>query len=348
MKSTFINKIALAALLVVLFLSVKAQEPQRSDYKIMFYNVENLFDTVDDTTKWDEQFLPDGDKHWTPWKYKTKLNNIAKVLVSAGGWQTPAVIGLCEVENAFVLEELTQKSPLKRLDYKVIHKESPDKRGIDVALLYQKDQFRPIYYETIPIHFPKNPKSKTRDILYVKGLAENKDTLHIFVNHWPSRWGGQMKTEHKRMFVASRLRHKVDSLFSFADKPNIVIMGDFNDAPTDKSVLETLKANPPKEATQENTLYNLLYPLSQTNDGTHPYQGHWAVLDHIIVSNYLLDKSNKIYTTIDSANPFRADFLLEDDKKYGGKKTFRTYIGFKYNGGFSDHLPVVLDLYWKH
>ncbi|MBN2667817.1 MAG: hypothetical protein JXR60_01195 [Bacteroidales bacterium] len=310
----------------------------------MFYNLENLFDIYDDTTKWDEQFLPDGDKHWTANKYETKLKNIAKVITAVGGWQTPAIIGVCEVENLFVLEELTERSPIAKLNYQIIHKESPDNRGIDVALLYQSDDFTPLYYDFIPIHFPNSPQSKTRDILYAKGLMKNKDTLHVFVNHWPSRWGGQMKTENKRIYVAETLRKKVDSLYQTTQNPNIVIMGDFNDTPTDKSILEYLKGMPPEKPYSNSQLYNLMYPLSQTEEGTHPYQGHWAVLDQFIVSGGLINGVHQTEAKPENAYPFKADFLLEDDTKYGGKKTNRSYIGFKYNGGYSDHLPIVLDL----
>jgi len=326
---------------------VDAQISKPSDFKIVFYNLENLFDIKDDTSKWDEQFLPEGDKHWTYWKYQTKQKNLAKVIAAAGGWQDAALVGVCEIENAFVLEELTTKSPLKKLNYKFIHKESPDRRGIDVALLYQEEQFIPLFYKHIQIDFPFAPQSKTRDILYVKGLTPNKDTLHIFVNHWPSRWGGQMKTEPKRIYVAQTLRKEVDSLFQNTVNPNIVIIGDFNDTPSDQSVIKYLKAQAPSKKIQKKQLYNLMYPLSLSHEGTHPYHGHWAVLDHIIVSSALLDKSNKIYTTTTSAYPFKADFLLEEDTKYGGIKTNRSYIGFKYNGGYSDHLPVILDLFFK-
>ncbi len=341
------NKFLLIIFILFTSFLLKAQNDKVSDFKVVFYNLENLFDTFDDTTIWDEQFLPEGDKHWTFWKYQTKLKNLSKVITAAGGWQSAAIVGVCEIENAFVLEELTTNSPLKRLNYKFIHKESPDRRGIDVALFYQEDQFTPLYYNHIQIDFPFAPRSKTRDILYVKGLSNNKDTLHIFVNHWPSRWGGQMKTEAKRIFVAQMLRKQVDSLFTYSRNPNIIIMGDFNDTPTDKSVLEYLKAHSPVKEAQDNEIYDLMYPLSLTHEGTHPYQGHWAVLDHIIVSSALLNKSNKIYTTIESAYPYKADFLLEVDTKYGGIKTNRSYIGFKYHGGYSDHLPVVLDLFFK-
>ncbi len=347
MYSILINKHSLIGILVFIAIYGQAQISKPSDFKVVFYNFENLFDIEDDTAKWDEQFLPEGDKHWTYWKYQTKLQNLSKVITATGGWQDAALVGACEIENAFVLEELTTKSPLKKLNYKFIHKESPDKRGIDVALLYQEKHFTPLFYDHIQIDFPDNPRSKTRDILYVKGLAKDKDTLHIFVNHWPSRWGGQMKTEPKRIFVAQTLRKQIDSLFKHTVNPNIIIMGDFNDAPTDLSVMEHLKTNPPEKIFKDEELYNLLYPLSLTLEGTHPFHGHWAVLDHMIVSSALLNKDNKIYTKLNSAYPFKADFLLENDEKYGGQKTNRSYVGFKYHGGYSDHLPVILDLFFK-
>lgn len=318
-----------------------------SAFKIVFYNVENFFDYENDTTTWDEQFLPKGDKHWNEWKYKQKLKNIAKVINAAGGWQTAALVGLCEIENDFVLNELTTNSPLKRLDYRYIHKESHDRRGIDVALLYQKDQFTPLYYHHISIKDPKNKSFRTREILYVKGITNNKDTLHVFVNHWPSRWGGQAKSEPKRILVAKTLKKEVDSLFQACQKPNIIIMGDFNDTPTNVSVSEHLGALNPNQDIKNQQIYNLLYPLSLTNHGTHPYQGRWAVLDHMVVSSALLNKKNPIYTQTEWAYPFKANFLLEEDSKYGGKKTNRSYIGFKYHGGFSDHLPIVLDLFFN-
>ncbi len=180
-----------------------SQSGMIDSYKIMFYNVENLFDTYDDSLINDEEFLPEGDRFWNNHKYYSKLNNIYKVIVAVGGWQPPAIIGLCEIENRTVLNDLVNNTPLVKFEYQIIHKESPDRRGIDVGLLYRKELFQPISYEAIPINFPNNPESKTRDILYVKGIAEKSDTLNIFINHWPSRWGGQLESEDRRLFVAS-------------------------------------------------------------------------------------------------------------------------------------------------
>jgi hypothetical protein len=160
---------------------------QQAHFRVMFYNVENLFDTFDDTLTRDEEFLPEGDRHWNSNKFYKKLNNIYKVILNVGEWNPPAIVGLCEIENRFVLNQLVYETPLKKFDYKVIHFDSPDRRGIDVGLLYRKDAFRKDTAYVFPINFPFNSNSKTRDILYVKGSFGDLDTVHIFINHWPSR-----------------------------------------------------------------------------------------------------------------------------------------------------------------
>jgi len=315
-------------------------------FRIMFYNAENFFDTKHDSAKWDDEFLPTGKKYWTERKFWEKVNHLAKVITSVGEWDPPAVVGMCEVENRYVLEQLVHHSPIKAIHYNIIHKESPDRRGIDVALLYRKERFKPINYHYYPINFPFNKRSKTRDLLYVKGLVLNTDTIHIFVNHWPSRWGGQQETEPKRMFVAKTLRHITDSIFRANPRANIFIMGDFNDEPENKSLREVLHARLEFEKTLPDTaLYNLIGIIQKrTGQGTHKYHGTWGVLDQLIVSGALLNKVNKIYTAYELSHIFNADFLLEPDEKYTGKRLNRTYIGYKYHGGFSDHLPVYADI----
>jgi predicted extracellular nuclease len=223
----------------------------------MFYNVENLFDTQDDPLVRDEEFLPEGDRFWNKHKYYSKLNNIYKVIVAVGEWSPPAIIGLCEIENRKVIDDLVSSTPLNKFDYQIVHKESPDRRGIDVGLLYRKELFTPLSYEAIPINFPNNPESKTRDILYVKGITNTSDTLNIFINHWPSRWGGQLESEGRRVFVASVLKEKVDSIFKSNPKSNIIITGDFNDYPNNKSLNEVLAASQKFDDITTNQLYNL-------------------------------------------------------------------------------------------
>lgn len=320
------------------------EEVERGYFRIMFYNAENLFDTFDDSLKTDEEFLPDGDKHWTKEKYYKKLSNVGKVITAVGGWEPPDVIGLCEIENRYVLDGLTKFSLLKNFKYRIIHEESPDQRGIDVGLLYLQDKFTPIYFRAIPIVFPDDSR-KTRDILYVKGKTTKNDTLHIFVNHWPSRWGGQVNSESKRVYVAGVLRNVVDSIFETNLNANIIITGDFNDEPEDISISENLKAIKEYDNIKNGELYNLSYYLQKTKgQGSHKYQGNWGMLDQFIVSGNLLTKNGRIYTSTDDVHVFNADFLLEKDEANMGSMPFRTYIGFKYNGGFSDHLPVFLDL----
>ncbi len=322
---------------------------ERGDYRIMFYNCENLFDIEDDSLKNDDEFTPDGDRHWSWYKFEEKLGHIARVITSVGGWEPPEVVGLCEIENYYVLQELTKKSPLKVFNYKIIHYESPDKRGIDVALLYIPGKFEPIATNKFTVNFPEKIGTRpTRDILYVKGLTSRNDTLHIFVNHWPSRWGGMLETEPKRMFVASLLRKKVDSVFTKNNNAKIVIMGDLNDFPTNKSLTQSLKVLNSFDNIKNDELYSLSFYLQEEKGlYSHKYHGESGILDHIIVSGALLDTNANIFTTKDNADIYNAEFLLEKDKNYVGYKPFRTFIGFKYNGGYSDHLPTYLDLFFK-
>ncbi len=321
------------------------KEEIRGDYRIMFYNAENLFDTFDDPEKRDDEFLPEGKKYWSKSKFYTKINNVAKVITGIGGWSPPEIVGLCEIENRFCVESIVKYSPLKKFNYQIVHKESPDRRGIDVALLYLKNRFTLISKEFIQVDFP-NSDSKTRDILYVKGKTKNEDTLHVFVNHWPSRWGGMMESEERRMFVASLVRAKADSIFKADAVPKIIIMGDLNDYPENKSMMEVLRAKTEYDNPNPKELYNLAwYMQNKKGMGSHKYQGEWGVLDQIVLSGGLLKQNNKLYTSIDNAKTWNQPFLLEKDVQHVGYKPFRTYIGYKYNGGFSDHLPVYLDLF---
>lgn len=322
---------------------------ERSEYRVMFYNVENLFDTEDDPEKRDEEFLPEGDRYWSSYRYNNKLSNIYKVIVGVGEWDLPQLVGLCELENRGVLEDLLSNTPLYKTDYKIVHFESPDRRGIDVGLLYRSEYFTPYLEKAIPVEWPASVEAgPTRDILYVAGVTNTDDTLHVFVNHWPSRWGGQMETEGKRITVAKLVKKETDSIFRTNPKANIIIMGDLNDHPTDRSVLEILKAQTEFDNLKPKKLYNLSYYLEhEKNLGTHKYNGQWGILDQIIVSYGLMDTTSSVYTTLEDAHIYNADFLLEPDEKYTGKRVNRTYIGFKYHGGFSDHLPTYVDLKFR-
>lgn len=318
---------------------------EHDSIRLVFYNVENLFDIYDDTETNDEEFTPGGIRSWDQYKFKTKINNIYKTLMAVGEWNAPGIIGLCEVENYFVLEKLVNSTPLKNFNYKIIHHESPDIRGIDVALLYNPEKFQPLFSSPIRINFPFDKDLKTRDILYVKALLFDSDTLHLFINHWPSRYGGLMKTQPKRNFVAKILRQKVDSILIATPHPNVIIMGDFNDDPGDKSLSKFLKASGKINDIKRNNLVNLMFKKKVENpSGSLKFKENWNTFDQIIVSGGMLNNSNEMKINRVGARIFNADFLFQEDEKYLGIKPFRTYYGNKYIGGFSDHLPVYVDL----
>lgn len=312
--------------------------------RIAFYNVENLFDTINDPLTKDEEFLPTSERKWNGYKYREKLNHIYKTLTALGGWEPLAIIGFCEIENRFVLNELITKTPWKKLNYNIIHEDSPDRRGIDVGLIYLSNKFRPLAHQAIRLTFPTDTSIRTRDILYVKGLVFKKDTLHVFVNHWPSRSGGQAASEPRRIFAAQKIRHYVDSICAKDPNANIVIVGDFNDEPGDKSMLEGLQAKAFKDELKGCDLYNSSYSYYKQGKGTEKYKGHWAVLDQIILSTALITGNGGLIVQDGVSYIFDAPWLLEEDTKYMGNMPFRTYAGPRYLGGYSDHLPVFVDI----
>ncbi len=321
-------------------------EGSREGFRIMFYNVENLFDTENDPDKRDDDFTPDGARAWTNFRYQTKLRQIYQVIVAVGGWDLPEIVGICEIENRFVLEEVIRRTSLYSSDYKIIHYESPDNRGIDVALFYRETKFTPILHYPIAVNFPEHlSKRPTRDILYVKGVSETDDTLHIFVNHWPSKFGGEMETKPLRMYCGELVRTHVDSIFNINQRANIIIMGDFNDEPESRCIIESLNAEYNFSGILPQSLYNLSYHLKMEKRlGTLKFRGQWGLIDQFIVSGALLDTLNNIYTSKEHVHIFKADWLTEKDERYGGYQPYRTYIGFRYHGGFSDHYPTYLDL----
>ena len=337
----------LTGVLCLLVLTANSQESAtgQRDLRVMFYNVENLFDFKNDTLKEDEAFLPEGERYWTEDKFYEKIHKTAKVIIATGGWEPPALVGLCEVENRNCLEKLIYSSPLKNLDYRIIHQESPDERGIDVAVLYRRDVFTPLKKRFIEINNPESPDDKTRDIVWVKGMVNRKDSLHIFINHWPSRWGGQLATESKRKFVASVLRETVDSVLHNNPSAKIVIMGDMNDKPDNKSVSDVLNAYSVNNNIRDTALYNLSYRMRERQQGgTLKYDGQWILFDQIIVSGNLLNAQKGLHCKPENAEIFRRDFLLRKDEKNVGYKPYRTFRGYRHVGGFSDHLPVFLDI----
>ena len=317
-------------------------------YRMMFYNVENLFDTLDNPGTVDEEFMPEDEKNWNSDKYYDKLKNIARVISDVGDGDYPVLVGLCEIENLSVLEGLTLATSLKDVAYQIVHKESPDFRGIDVALLFRPDVFKLLNYNTWPVWIPFSPDTRTREILYACGELPGRDTIHIFVNHWPSRSGGEVESRPKRIFVAEMLRTKVDSILLMDPDARIVITGDFNDEPTDLSIVSGLSAFSSFDDPQNKRLYNTSHFLQKNiSTGSYKYRGDWNMLDQFIVSGSLLDTSANIYTSPFDVHLFEKDYLLEKDDTFLGVKPFRTYLGDYYHGGFSDHLPVYLDIRYR-
>lgn len=331
--------------ILALFLFVNASGQETfNEFSFLFYNVENLFDIKNDSLTNDDEFTPEGERHWTNKRLNRKLLNTSKVILNASGWSAPAIVGLCEIENRYVLERLRKETPLKSIPYKIIHKESPDFRGIDVALLYNNEQFYPLQYEYYPLKNKAGEIRSSREILYVSGIIGGIDTVHIFVNHWPSRYSGIMETRELRNSAASLLREKVEELFKVNNNAKIVILGDFNDQPKDESMVKYLQAKVVNNTLSNSELYNLSYEWLNADSGTLKYQSQWFVFDQIIVSGGLLNSNEGIFTKPEWAYISNLPYLIEHDEKYGGEKLFRTYTGYNYNGGFSDHLPIVLKI----
>lgn len=307
---------------------------------IMFYNVENLFHPSDDSLKADDDFTPTGSYHWTHKKYYLKISMVGKVIVAAGMGDPPWLVGLAEIENEQVLKDLCYKSPMRKYRYRYVHYDSPDRRGVDVALLYRDSCVEILRSRKIPVVFPFDTFARNRDILYAVVRFPSGDSLHVMVNHWTSRYGGYAATVPKRNWYATVVRQYVDSLIRDNPHAKILITGDFNDYATDESMTDHLRVHEHGSRLPRDTLYNLMLPFArQSLRGSHKHEDFWGCLDQFIVSDAWLTDTTGV-RQIGDANIFDADFLLVDDEKYGGKKNFRTFLGPRYIGGFADHLPV--------
>jgi len=327
-------------LLIVVFYRGYSQDVADRPVRLMFYNVENLFDVYDDTLKNDDEFLPGGLKRWNWTRYDKKINSLYKTIVSAGDFSPPSVISFCEVENRKVLEDLIYGTYLSKFSYRIIHEDSPDLRGIDVCMIYRKDIAEVVYHKYwIPEDINKE-NFRSRSVLYSK-MVIGDDTLHLIVNHWPSRRGGVLTGEYLRMKIASMVREKADSIRkSSSNGARIIILGDFNSTPDDQEIKWLLSPGKPG-----NYLVNLSENPSAHGEGTYRYLGTWEMLDQVIVSDKLITSNNGLCTDEKKLTIFRPGFLLRKDPKYPGFSPFSTYRGFRYQGGYSDHLPVLLDLF---
>lgn len=327
--------------IIVLVLWLAAAAFGQARWRVVSYNVENLFDTRDDPATQDEDFTPSGRLHWSKDKYRDKLRKLAQAITAVGEGEMPVLVGLCEVENRHVVEDLTHKTRLAAAGYGIVHHESPDARGIDVALLYRKDAFQIVEERFMPVFLDE--ETHTRDVLYVCGVM-GTDTLHVMVCHFPSMSGGEAASEWKRDRAAAVVRQRVDEVLSADSTASVVIMGDLN-GKADRSAQTKVLGTRPSEADSlvSGRLYNTGYHLLRSDHGSYKYQGAWQTIDHIIVNGAMLNGEAALRVT-PRLKVFRADFLLEEDKSYFGFKPFRTYVGPRYHGGYSDHLPVYVDL----
>ncbi len=314
-----------------MFSFLKKNKIDKNIFTIAFYNLENLFDTIDDPKILDDEFTPDGKKHWTYGRYSKKIQKLSSVIRQIGveqSKQPPVLIGVAEIENKKVLSDLIHSKSLRNYQYDFVHYNSPDMRGIDVGLLYNKRYFELLDSDTFPLFIEENGvRSFTRDVLMVKGNL-NGELIHILVNHWPSRRKGVEESEYKRMKAADLNREIMDRIKIEEGVAKFIIMGDFNDGPLDKSL----------KSLAENNIFNPMEQLVSYKRGTLKHYDDWLVFDQILFSNQFLKTEVKGHS-FEKAYIFDKDFL----KVFRGKnkgKPFRTHIGPWYQGGFSDHFPV--------
>ncbi|MCM4167955.1 hypothetical protein KCTC52924_01225 [Arenibacter antarcticus] len=302
-------------------------------HTIAFYNLENLFDALSDKNTLDLDFTPNGSRKWTPTRYRKKLQKlattIAKVGLQAAG-NPPTLVGIAEVEKGTVVQELLATDPLKEYNYGYVHYDSPDERGIDTALIYNRDNFKVIQSKPIPliVHAINGDRDTTRDILYVQGLL-NGEMLHVFVNHWPSRRTGNQETDYKRIEAANTIISYMNLIEEEFKDPNYIVMGDFNDGPTSISVQTLMGAD---------KLYNPMQTLRSPTRGSVNYRRSWNLFDQIMVSHNFFNYGKGTHS-FSHADIFDEAFLTESKGRYKGSP-FRTYAGEKYKGGYSDHFPV--------
>jgi hypothetical protein len=322
------------SLLVFIFMEGYSQEANVPPVKFIFYNVENLFDIYNDSLTDDDEFLPGSLRRWNYHRYSAKIQSIYKAIIAAGEWEPPALVALCEVENRKVLEDLVYGTSLSRYNYGIIHQDSRDPRGIDVCLIYRKDIMTINNFKYLIPYGLKSDEFLTRSILHAECLIPG-DTIHLLVNHWPSRRGGVLAGEELRRKIAELVRITIDSIVLSSGKGSkIVIMGDFNCTPDDN--LASMLTGSYFSGVKMVNLSSKVLP----EGGTYRYLGTWEMIDQVIISENMMSRYAEFKI-------FNADFLLKDDRKYPGPTPFSTFSGYRYQGGFSDHLPVILDLKMK-
>lgn len=332
--------------ILLAFIGLSYAYAQQRHFRIIEYNVENLFDTIHCEGKQDADFTPQGAYRWNAPKYWSKLGKLARIIAGASGASAAEIVGLVEVENDSVIYDLTQRTKLRRMGYAYLMTHSADERGINVALLYQPARFRPFHTESIRIAPISKKQRPTRDVLHVVGEIFTGDTLDLFLCHLPSKKGGHTATNY-RYKVAQRLKQKADSVMHVRHTAHLIIMGDFNAYYPEKLFKEALEATPISsiDSIIPQKLYLLTDHMKASHDikGTYKYQGQWDQLDNFIVNGTLL-KRQGIYTDKRSCKIVDIPYLLQKDKKGDGVHPYRTFLGTFYQGGYSDHLPIMLDI----
>lgn len=344
-------RLVLCLLILSIFNAFTGKAQEKKTYKVQtvaFYNLENLFDYEDDPMTFDDDRTPTGKDHWTEEIYNDKLKNMAQVISEIGADVTgtsPVIIGVCEVENRRVLEDLINQEALYNIDYGIVHFDSPDRRGIDVALLYQKKIFTPTNYEAHELRiYDNNDVTKriyTRDQLLVSGVLDG-EKIHLIVNHWPSRSGGEARSRFKRVKAAKLNKQIIDSLFSEDPYAKIITMGDLNDDPTSPSLSKVLKPKKDKEDVGLKELYNPMEDMFKKGLGTLAYRDGWNLFDQMIVSAELTKTDYSSYRFY-KAGIYNKSYLANPRGRYKGYP-YRSYADGGYTGGYSDHFPVYLYL----
>lgn len=346
MKSTLTSILIVAALLIAT--NLKGQESQYKIATVGFYNFENLFDTINTVDVLDTEFTPEGKKGWNTTKYEEKLANLCYVINDMGSDKVSSglsILGVSEIENVMVLEDLVNHPNLKDKNYGIVHYDSPDERGIDVALLYRKKHFTVTNSKNYFVDIsPPNKTNYTRDILLVSGELDG-DPMHFLVNHWPSRSGGEKRSEPGRAKAGQVAKHIIDSLNVLEVNPKVILMGDLNDNPTNKSIVEHLGAKNKLRTVKEQDMYNPMADLFKKGFGSNAWRDTWSLFDQVIVSEGLLDKDASGFQ-FHKAEIHNKKYLTQSIGQYKGYP-FRTFVGDAFQGGYSDHFPVYVYLVKK-
>ena len=342
----FMNRLILTAFALFAFTTTFAQTSSYRVSLIGFYNLENFYDTVNNTQVNDEEFLPNSERHYNSHIYLDKVERLATVISQMGTDINPeglALLGVAEVENDTVLNDLIHSPKLRERKLKIEHYDSPDIRGVDVGLLYNPRYFKVLYSAPLFVKLPGGSKDSyfTRDVLYVKGILDG-DTVHVFVNHWPSRSGGEERSIPARAAAAGVCKKRIDSLMAINPDTKVLVMGDLNDDPISPSVTKTLGAKGKTKDVKQGGIYNPWIDMYKQGFGTLAYQDAWGLFDQIMVSSGWLDKTQAGYF-YQKAVIFNRDFLVQKTGRYKGYSK-RTWDGNTYNYGYSDHLPVFIEL----